>query len=596
VKPSLPQDDSHHDKRQREIARDKAVYKYSYAYPPGVALAEKVPSGDSFNAGYVVHVLGVYGIIIANFFAMKIAAWWANEPHPPGPTIVSMIKAMMPAAGRWNIFEHTAVVTSRMPSKPIERVEDYERFYALVPKPPVTKAFDHGSRLNDITFAYQRLAGVNPMMIERLAAPPQAESFPVTAEAFTDAVGEDDSMEAAADQGRLFIADYPLLDGAPLGKWDRERKNKYLNAPKALFAWKRENGVEPGHLVPVAIQCGQTPDPQHFPVFTPRDGHRWQMAKTVVQIADGNMHEPIMHLGRTHFVMEATIVAAMRCLAPAHPLRILLTPHFEFTLALNDIAANNLVAPGGTVAELFAARIEATLQLTANDLATHDVYASDPESELKRRGVLEREGLPKFPYRDDALPVWKAIRDFVGGYVDLYYTEDAAVGADGELAAFTRELASPVGGKLHGIPQMNTAQQLAHLMSVFIWTASAGHAALNFAQFPYMGLVANMPGSGYAPAPNRDTPDHLDSYLEMFPPMDRALLHFNTVYQLSSIRINKLGDYPSRHFRNRRVAPLVKQFQSALSTVDKQLVARDASRIISYPFLRPSRLPASIHI
>lgn len=43
--------------------------------------------------------------------------------------------------------------------------------------------------------------------------------------------------------------------------------------------------------------------------------------------------------------------------------------------------------------------------------------------ELAKRGVDDREALPVYPFRDDGLRIWEALRSFVGEYVEHYYPD-----------------------------------------------------------------------------------------------------------------------------------------------------------------------------
>lgn len=60
----------------------------------------------------------------------------------------------------------------------------------------------------------------------------------------------------------------------------------------------------------------------------------------------------------------------------------------------------------------------------------------NPEQDLKARGVLDKSALPNYPYREHALVVWAALREYVREYVDLYYTEPHDIANDYELQAF----------------------------------------------------------------------------------------------------------------------------------------------------------------
>src|SRR5262249_48184029 len=141
---------------------------------------------------------------------------------------------------------------------------------------------------------------------------------------------------------------------------------KYVYAPLALFVTDRVTR----QLRPVAIRCKQTPGPDN-PVFTPDGGHNWLIAKTVVEIADGNFHEAVTHLARTHMLIEPFVVCTYRQLAPSHPLFVLLVPHFVGTLAINDASWRHLIANKGAVDQLFGGTIEASRGLAVSGVQTY---------------------------------------------------------------------------------------------------------------------------------------------------------------------------------------------------------------------------------
>jgi hypothetical protein len=248
----------------------------------------------------------------------------------------------------------------------------------------------------------------------------------------------------------MYLADYALLDGAEAG--DFPNGQKYLAAPLALFVVNKATG----RLQPVAIQCHQRPGPDN-PVFTPRDGWNWTIAKTFVEIADGNVHEALTHLGRTHLSMEPFVVSTYRQLAGNHPLHLLLQPHFEGTLAINEAAWRHLIASRGAVEKLFSASLPAAQGLAASGVREQQIMQSLLPLTFRDRGVDDTSALPHYPYRDDALLYWNAIRPWVESYSRLYYAGDRDVAEDVaedvELQAWVRELSAPDGGRLSGLPQ-----------------------------------------------------------------------------------------------------------------------------------------------
>ena len=154
-------------------------------------------------------------------------------------------------------------------------------------------------------------------------------------------MGTDDSLKAAIEEGRLYLADYQSLEGAANGTFPKEQK--YVYAPLALFAVPK--GTDSSRLMrSVAIQCTQ--NPQDELIFTPKSGkYAWLFAKTIVQMANSNYHEALSHLGRTHLFVGRFAIATHRQLPDNHALSLLLRPHFEGTLLINDGAQKSLIAP-----------------------------------------------------------------------------------------------------------------------------------------------------------------------------------------------------------------------------------------------------------
>lgn len=219
------------------------------------------------------------------------------------------------------------------PTGHIRNLKDYDRLYhslqLCIPVPAIANSFNMDV---DDTFAHMQVAGFNPLMIRRVNAP--EPHFPVTETHYQTVMGEDDTMAAAGAEGRLYLVDYKILDGAVNGTFPQEQK--YLYAPLALFAVPKI-GKSDRTLKAIAIQCGQNPAENR--IVTPNSGkYAWMFAKTVVHIADANYHEAVSHLARTHLFVGAFVMATHRQLPPNHPLSLLLRPHFAGTLAINDAA------------------------------------------------------------------------------------------------------------------------------------------------------------------------------------------------------------------------------------------------------------------
>jgi len=474
-------------------------------------------------------------------------------------------------------------------------LSSYLALYASISMPELVQKFGRRDEFQDRAFAWQRLAGANPMVLSR--CPPHGigvSSGPMLDEvSYARAVGGEDSRAAALAQGRLFVADYQALAGLPAGSTAPGHGKKYPCAPIAWFSALPATRERLGRFVPIAIRCGKASTDC---LIFPWDGVKWLMARTAVQMADANLQEMIYHLGRTHLVMEAVALTARRNLAANHPLMVLLEPHIEFTLAINDYASSHLIAPNGEVERLLASTLEGSLSLTVRALRGTPLQLLAPPRDFAHRGVADREALPEYPYRDDALLVWDAVRRFVERYLRVYYVSDSDVVGDEELAAFCRALVSDDEGGLQGLGAVETTHALVELVTTLIFTASAQHSALNYAQFPFIGFAPNAPAALYGPPPDDSTRGQLSEWLAMLPPLSAALPQFTLLYQLSSVRCSRLGHYSALQFLDCRVWEALLRFRWDLESVEAQILVADADRFLSYPFLLPSKLGNSIFI
>jgi arachidonate 15-lipoxygenase len=491
------------------------------------------------------------------------------------------------------IFSHLFMQLKAMaPKGRPSSLDDYSKLFATIPLPEVAKTFQ-----TDEFFAFMRVAGPNPVMIERMTAPDPR--LPVTEEQYQAVMGETDSWQAAIEQGRVYLADYGILQGAVNGTFGAiPPAQKYAYAPLALFAVPAGDGTD-RLLRPVAIQCGQNPD--DYPVITPATGaDAWLMAKTVVQIADMNFHEAVSHLARTHLLIEPFILATHRQLPATHALFKLLVPHFQGTLAINHAAHEYLVAPKGSVHRLLSSPIETSRTLAVIGLQARGFNADMLPRRLQDRGVNDPSRLPVYPYRDDGLLIWEAIRDWAAAYLGIYYPSDEAVQGDRALQNWAKELVAFDGGRLQdfgdaGDGQIKTLNYLIEAVTMVIFTASAQHAAVNFPQNGLMSFAPASPAAGYSPAKAIGPESTPQAWLDMLPPLDQAQQQLNLLYLLGSVYFTRLGYYAAEHFTDPKVAAPLQAFQSRLQDIEATIDQRNADRPV-YHYLKPSRIPQSINI
>ena len=460
---------------------------------------------------------------------------------------------------------------------------------------------------SDEMFALQRVAGQNPVVLERIAWDEQiSEKFPVTDEQYREVMGDDDSLEDAGLDGRLYLCDYEKsLGNLTPGNWPTMAGQKYVFAPMGLFALQRNNRCV---MKPVAIQCGQNPDEN--PVLTPPldddDPRRWnwEIGKTILQNAECNDSEFYRHLGLGHLLTEAFILATYRALPRNHPLYLLLTPNFEGTLFTNNTAVTSINVPDSYLNitdMIFAGNIPATLGIAGNAVADVDFTENMIFNDLRNRGVDDPYLLPNYPYRDDGLLIWDCIHRWATNYVCLYYQDDCDVTGDYELQNWVMEVSAKQGGRIRGVGDVQdgrivTRDYLIDCMAQVIFTASAHHALTNFPLEDYELYEPGWPGALYQDKPESDRGATRRDWLGYLSFLNIAILQQALGFTIGSVYFTKLGYYPVCHFSDPRVAGPLAQFQADLANAEQTINARNQTRVMRYPYLLPSRIPASTNI
>ncbi|MCF2148667.1 lipoxygenase [Desmonostoc muscorum LEGE 12446] len=480
-------------------------------------------------------------------------------------------------------------------------LESYNNQFQVIAKPDISYHFQE-----DKYFAYMQVAGPNPVMLQQLA---QLDlRLPITQEKYSNVAnlyGVSDTLNNALAEGRIYLADYTVLDTLANGTFPE--KQKYISAPLALFAVPPSSyGVR--SLFPVAISYQQTSISNDWILFTPlvtdTDADTWMTAKNIVQMADSNYHELVSHLGRTHLVVEPFVVAT-NLLPDNHNLRNLLKPHLEGTVLINYGAHTTLIAPGGGVDELLASTIGSDQTLAANGAQSYLFNFNDiafPDT-LINRGVDDTSKLPIYPYRDDGLLIWGAIESWVKEYFSLYYSSDSSVLNDQSLQTWASTLISHEGGRLQNFGEdeqghIKTLDYLVKAVSTIIFTASAQHAAVNFPQKELMMYTPGFPLARYLSVPiDSQQPEN---FIKGLPPLEQALNQINLLYLLGSIYYTNLGNYSPSAFTDPNVTSPLEKFQINLKDIQQQINQRNSNskgdRIIPYEFLLPTNIPQSINI
>jgi len=543
--PFLPGDDAEPEARRRDLHARRAHYEITHEYVPPVPWLKKVPWMEDFSLGYWRRRIGSFTKLPLNM----LRAWWNHRTHP------------------------------------LARPEDYRDLFSELRAPALADRYR-----SDAFFAEQRLSGSNPLSIRRLDALPG--DLPVTDAHLERAVGAGERLDAALGEGRLYLLEFPGLLHVGGGTVDGRRK--YLPKPRALFCWRPGGHPQGGELRAVAIGVRNRADEAGV-LFTPDDPPMdWMLAKLAVQVAEGNQQELGAHFAHCHAVMAPFAIVTNRQLSVRHPVYQLLEPHFRFMLYDNQLGLEYFLQPRGPVDRFMAGTLEESLGIVRAAYGAWSLTDAELPADLRARGMDDPESLPHYPYRDDGLPIWRAIERFVRAYLSLYYRAPQDLARDVELQGWARELADPKAGAVRGMPSaIETLDPLVRALTTVIFTCGPKHSALNFAQWDYMGFIPCVPYASYAPVP-LEKGASLETVMAFLPPYRVAAEQLMWSELLTSYRHDRLGHY-GREFPDRRAQEITVQFQHDLDQIEQEIQARNHSRMNPYQYLLPSRIINSIN-
>ncbi|TKV97883.1 hypothetical protein SEVIR_9G523500v4 [Setaria viridis] len=365
--------------------------------------------------------------------------------------------------------------------------------------------------LRDDEFARQTVAGINPVNIARLTV------FPPVSKLDPARYGSPESSITEAD-----IA--CQLNGLTVQQINAIEGRKAYATRTILFL------TQAGTLKPIAIELSLPPsqpgEPRLSKVLTPPSDATtnwlWMLAKAHVSSNDAGVHQLVNHWLRTHAMMEPFILAAHRRMSAMHPIFKLLHPHMRYTLEINALARQSLISADGVIESCFTPG-PVSGEISAAYYRNH--WRFDLEglpSDLVRRGVAVEDAsqphgirllIEDYPYANDGLLLWSAIRNWVESYVQLYYPDAGTVQNDDELQGWYHETVHVGHADIRDAPwwpSLSTPSDLASILTTLIWLASAQHAALNFGQYPLGGYVPNRPPlmRRLLPDPERDAADY----------------------------------------------------------------------------------------
>jgi arachidonate 15-lipoxygenase len=568
--------------RPEQLSAVRAAHTYNLEL--GFPVSAGPDDGNAAGLSWQLKALEEQERIRLNLLALRRRGRWdfVNELQPLAPRKLAAMVHEDDIAGLVDYF--MPVPGGRKRLDPGNTLKEFQDVFAVIKPPEVLGRSD-----SDEYFAETMVAGPDPTRLRRLDAVPG--KFPLTSDHLRS-VPElaHETLEAAIAAGRVYWVDYESMSVLDNGR--HPQAPKYMYAPMVAFAVPREGGA----LRPFAIQCGQ--DPAGREIYTPADGYSWKLARNCVLAAHNTYHEVLTHLGFTHLISEAVLLAAVRNLASVHPVAVLLRRHFEGTMSINKLAVELLIQPGKAVEYLIGSDLKSTYPWLAEQRKNFSFTGNYLPAKLARSGTDSLAKLPYYPYRDDGLLLWTAVRRWASEFVAGYYGSDADVREDHELQAWAAEVASPEGGAIRDFGatpgEIADRVDLAEILTMVIWTAGPQHAVVNFAQKDHLAYLPANPLAGYTEEPRGR--DHTEAdWLANLPPLDVAVQQLCVMTFLGSVHHTTLGDYED-DFKNTPVTDGLRGFRHELSAAEDEIAQRNRRRPQAYEYLRPSLIPNSTNI
>ena len=251
---------------------------------------------------------------------------------------------------------------------------------------------------------------------------------------------------------------------------------EYLSAYETRPTWIRYGHT--AYLGPPPDQNSSLPGPllgvwscHHQKLLRPGDD-LWEHAKMGFRSTLGMSLTCRDHLAWLHWIKANGLHnAARETLAADHPVRRLLKQHYYGTGEIN-FSSKDMLLPLGQ----FAHR---TFGLTDDGWIS---YFSDVVRDFKYESLrenIEKRNLPEsftkhWPVAADGLRLWDVMKDYIGGYLLIFYPEgDAQVATDSDLIRFWDHFEHQIDAGWR-LPDL-TFDSLATLLTDLVWWVTAGH-------------------------------------------------------------------------------------------------------------------------
>lgn len=192
------------------------------------------------------------------------------------------------------------------------------------------------------------------------------------------------------------------------------------------------------------------------------DDPLWEHVKWAWRCSINMRITAVEHLVHTHWIMSNAVASSLRqSLGPTHPVRRCLHVNIFNTANVNE-GSYQLLYPPNALLHRLSPFTDSGLMTAFGAGAAAWEYKTWPQvvadSDLPQ---AVKDALPIFV---DGLAVWEAMHTFYSGFVDLYYEDDEAVQADGELVEYWKFELVPqyAAGGLPPLSKASLIDQMTH--------------------------------------------------------------------------------------------------------------------------------------
>ncbi|KAF6041049.1 ALOX5 [Bugula neritina] len=215
-------------------------------------------------------------------------------------------------------------------------------------------------------------------------------------------------------------------------------------------------------------------------------------------------------------------------------------------------------------------------------------------NDLRRRGVEDAEALPGYHYRDDALLLWNAIQTYVAKIVENVYDSKKKLVEDKEIQGWLQELKE---ASFKGIPDtFKSTDEVVEVVTVFIFTSSVQHAAVNFGQYNQYAYPPNYPTDLHESRPTNKEPLTEDYLVKALPNKHQTTDVMMITDILSQKATNSLGDFETQYAYDKTSVNALISFQGELKSISEIIKQRNNTRSNPYDILLPEHIPNAISI